>query len=284
MLVFAGSTALTGAAGRDVKGRFLTGDIDGTVGRDVDVSVRSLTVGPRADVGQDLLYRADSDATISGGAQVAGQFQRLPSRATFIVRVWLIGATILGFLAFIASGVILFVLFRSTMSRATGLVRTNPWRTIWVGFLAVILLPLSSSFFVFTVVGAPVGILLLLIWLLGLVFAPVPAVAAGGDFVLRGRGGIVGAFVIGAIVWRLGIWLIPLIGILLYSTALMSGAGGIVLAAWRQRQAAMAAASPLLPLRDPDDDSEPATDWEPPLAPAGRASGEEGEPGDPSPQ
>jgi len=267
ILVFAGSTTLTGRAGRDVKGRFLSGTIDGVVGRDVDVTVRSLTVGNGADVGEDLLYRADGEASVAPGASVAGRFDRLPSRATFIVRVWLIGATILGFLAFVASGVLLLVTFRSSMSRAAGLVRTVPWRTIWVGFLAVIAIPLLSIFLLFTVVGAPVGILVMVLWLLGLVFAPIPAVAAGGDFVLRGRGGIVGAFVVGALVWRLGIWLIPLVGVLLYSAALMAGTGGLVLAAWRQRRATAEHAAPLLPGRSegPTQDADP--DWEPPLAP-----------------
>jgi len=273
VLVFSGSTTLKGHVGRDIKGRFLDGEIDGMVGRDVDVTVRSLSVGPRAEVGEDLIYRADGDASISGGASVDGRFQQLPSRATFIVRVWLVGATILSFLAFVASGFLLMVIFRSTMARASGLVRTVPLRTIWVGFLAVIGLPLLSILFLFTVVGAPVGILVALLWLLGLVFAPVPAVTAGGDFLLRGRGGLLGAFVVGALMWRFGIWLIPLVGVLLYSTALMAGAGGLVMAAWRQRRAAVDAVPPLLPAQS-EQSIPPPEDWEPPLAPTTRSQSE----------
>ncbi len=277
LLVVAGSVSMTGDLGRDLQGRFIDGAIDGAVGRDVDVSVRTLRIGPRTDVGQDLLYRADDDATISGGAKVVGQFQRLPSRSTFIVRVWLIGATILGFLAFIASGFVLFVVFRSTMARATGLVRTETWRTIWVGFLAVIALPLLSVVFVFTVVGAPIGVLLLLMWVLGLVFAPVPAVAAGGDVLLRGRGGIMGAFMVGAVAWRVGIWLIPLVGVLLYTAALMAGTGGIVLAAWRQRQAGAAVAAPLIPPGKAAPEPIVPDDWQPPLAPTASPGVETGD-------
>jgi hypothetical protein len=223
-------------------------------------------------VGGDLLYRADRDAAISGGASVAGQFKRLPSRATFIVRVWLIGVTILSFLAFIVTGMVLFLLFRSTMARATGLVRTETWRTMWVGFLAVIGLPLVSILFVFTVVGAPVGVLVMILWLLALVFAPVPAVAAGGDLLLRGRGGILGAFIVGAAVWRLGIWLIPLVGVLLYTATLMAGTGGLVLASWRQRQAGSAIVAPLGPPGRSDAATDVPPDWKPPLAPQGPAA------------
>lgn len=271
VLVFAGSTSVGGTAGRDVRGRFLDGSIDGTVGRDVDVSVRTLSVGPGADVIGDLLYRADGDASISGGAKVSGQFQQLPSRSTFVVRVWLIAATILSFLAFVVSGFLLFLMFRSTMSRAAGLVRTQPWRTLWVGFITIFVLPLLSIIFVFTVVGAPVGVLLLLFWLLGLIFAPLPAVAAGGDLIMRGRGGIFGAFVVGAFVWRLGIWLIPVVGVLLYTTALMAGTGSLVMAAWRQRQAGIADAQSLGPPTLQPDKATIPEGWEPPLAPSAAA-------------
>lgn len=268
VLVFAGSATVDGSAGRDIRGRFLDGTIDGTIGRDVDISVRTLSVGPRADVVGDLLYRADGDARISGGANVAGQFQQLPSRSTFVVRVWLIAATILSFLAFVVSGFLLFLMFRATMSRATGLVRTQPWRTLWVGFVAILALPLLSVIFVFTVVGAPVGVMLLLLWMLGLIFAPLPAVAAGGDVLLRGRGGIFGALVVGAVVWRLGIWLIPVVGVLLYTTALMAGTGSLVMAAWRQRQAGIADAQALGPPALQSDKVDIPEGWEPPLAPA----------------
>ena len=267
LLLVGGSVSIDGAVGRNVHGRFLDGEINADVGRDVDVSVRSLGVGPSATVDGDLLYRADTDASISGGAQVGGQLRRLPARATFIVRVWLIGATILGFLAFLASGAVLLFTFRSTMARAAGLVRTATWRTIWVGFLAVLGLPLLSVVFVFTVVGAPVGILLLVLWLLALVLAPVPAVAAGGDLILRGRGGLLGAFLVGAVIWRFGIWAIPVVGVLLYTAALMAGLGGIVMAAWRQRRAGAAALPSLAPPPPIVETAEAPDDWLPPLAP-----------------
>jgi len=271
VLAFAGSISMTGSAGRDVKGRFLDGLVDGPVGRDVDVSVRTFRVGAGAVVGGDVLYRADSDANVSGGAQVTGQFQRLPSRATFIVRVWLIAVTILSFLAFIVSGFVLLGTFRTTTARATGLVRTATWKTMWVGLLAVIGIPLLSIVFLFTVVGAPVGLLLILLWLLGLVFAPVPAVAAAGDVLLRGRAGIFGAFVVGAVAWRVGIWLVPLVGVLLYTAALVAGTGGLVLAGLQQRRREAGSIPPLLPARREPPPPEIPDDWEPPLAPASPA-------------
>ncbi len=65
--------------------------------------------------------------------------------------------------------------------------------------------------------------------LLGLVFGPIPAVAAGGDLLLRRKGGIFGGFLVGAVLWRLGIWLIPVVGVLLYLASLIWGVGGWIL-------------------------------------------------------
>ena len=37
----------------------------------------SCLVGPRADIGEDLIYRADGAASVSGGASVEGRFEQL---------------------------------------------------------------------------------------------------------------------------------------------------------------------------------------------------------------
>ena len=97
---------------------------------------------------------------------------------------------------------------------------------------------------------------------------------------LRGKGGLLGAFIVGAMVWRLGIWLIPVVGVLLYTTALMAGTGGIVLAAWRQRKAGASGSAPLAPSGLRRDVPDVPPDWEPPLAPTGRPAADIGPDGD----
>jgi hypothetical protein len=120
-----------------------------------------------------------------------------------------------------------------------------------------------------TIVGVPVAILLILLYGLGLLMSPLPAVTAFGNRVLGGRGGLFGAFVLGALVWRLGIELIPLVGVALYVAALTWGTGGWVLAAWEERKR-VPPPEPLLPpammASDAADDA--LRGWEPPLPPA----------------
>lgn len=269
LLLIGGRLTMDGTVGRDVLGRAFWIDIDGRVGRDVDVAVRSLTVGANAAVDGDLLYRADSPATIDDGAEVAGIVRQLTTRASFAVRVVLWGATILSFLAFLVSGLVILWLFRSTGPRAAAAIVRRPLRTFLVGLVAFVAIPAIAIALMFTLVGLPVGLALIILVLLGLVFGPVPAVTALGDRLLLGRAGLFAAFALGAILWRGIIWLVPVVGAVIYVVSVVWGGGGWLLAIWDARKAAPAA--PLFPPRRPPDDGpaevEVPDDWEPPLSP-----------------
>jgi cytoskeletal protein CcmA (bactofilin family) len=268
VLVVAGSFSLAGAIGRDLRGRFITGSLNGDIGNDVDVTVQNLTVGSEFESGGDLIYRSTRDATIDEDAVISGQLIRLPSEGTFVIELWLTIARALSIVAFIVSGIVLLWLFRHTGARAAGLVRTKPGRTLLVGLGTLVLAPLVIVLLVATIVGVPVAILLMILYALGLLLSPIPAVTAFGSLVLGGRGGLFGAFVLGGLVWRFGIELIPFVGVALYLAALVWGTGGWVLAAWEERRRAPQP-EPLLPaaMRVAPAESE-TPEWVPPLPPA----------------
>ena len=251
VLVFGGSLRVDGWVMGSVNGRIVNATIDGKVDRDVDIAVGRLTLGPAAVVDGDVVYRSGSDANVSATAEVGGQFDRLPTRGNFGVELVLTVATILGFLAFLFAGVVLFWLFRATAPRAVAVIENRPLRATAIGFAALIILPVLAFVLTITLVGAPVALALLVLFALSLLFAPVPAVTAlGSRLVRRAHSGLFASFVIGAVVWRLGIWLIPLLGLVLYLMALMSGLGGWVIAMWEQRRETTPAAD-LLPRPKP---------------------------------
>ena len=235
VIVFGGRLELTGDIGRDLHGRFVRGDIDGRIGRNVDISTSSLEVGPGAVVGGSLLYRSNRGADVDPAASVTGQFERLSPRPSFFVDLWWTLATILGFFAFLFSGILLLWLMRDTTAHAMGAIVTRPWRTLLFGLGVLVLLPVVITMFVVSLVGVPVAILLGVLYLLGFFFGPIPAVAAAGSRIPGGRGSIFGAFVVGAIVWRLGIALLSFIAGALYVIALVWGVGGWAVAVWDGR-------------------------------------------------
>ncbi len=133
-IVFGGRFELTGAVGRNIHGRFVRGDINGAIGRNVDVSTSSLEVGPEAAVEGSLLYRSNRSADTDEAASVAGQFERISPRPSFFVDVWWTLATIMGFFAFLFTGLLLLWLLRDTSERAIRSIEARPWRTLLFGF------------------------------------------------------------------------------------------------------------------------------------------------------
>lgn len=236
VIVFGGTLTIDGAVGRDVRGRVFSASVAGAVGRDVDLAVRQLAVVTGASVAGDVLYRSPSDAAIAAGT-VDGQVVQLPAQSNFIFGVILAVANIIGFLAFIVSGIILLWLFRGTGAASVEAVERHPIKTLLIGVAALIGAPVLVVVLAVTLVGVPLAVSLLLVFLSALMFGPVPAVAAAGDVILRRKGGLFGAFLLGAVLWRLGIWLIPFVGALLYLAGLFWGVGGWVLGAWHVRSA-----------------------------------------------
>jgi cytoskeletal protein CcmA (bactofilin family) len=279
-LVFGGSLKIDGQVKGNVNGRLINATVDGKVGRDVDIAVGNLTLGPAAVVDGDVVYRSGSDADTSATAEVGGQFDRLPTRGSFGVELVLTLATILGFLAFLFAGVVLLWLFRATAPRAVGVIGERPLRAAAVGVAALIVLPVLALVMTITLVGAPVAIAVILLLVLALLFAPVPAVTALGSRLLRRlQWGLFASFVFGAVIWRLGIWLIPLVGFVLYLGALATGLGGWLIAIWEQRRETMPA-DDLLPRQKAviGAGAIPSPiDWDAPLAPGTRGETDEGE-------
>jgi cytoskeletal protein CcmA (bactofilin family) len=266
MIVFGGTVTIDGSVGRDVRGRMLNTSVGGSVGRDLDVSVQRLTVEAGASVSGDVLYRSATAAVITPGT-VDGQVVQLPAQSNFIFGVILAIANLVGFLAFVVCGIILLWLFRGTGAASVEAIERHPIKTLLIGLVTLVAAPLLAVLLAATLVGLPLAALLLAALLLGLVFGPVPAVAAVGDLILRRKGGLFGAFVLGAVLWRLGIWHIPFVGAILYLVGLIWGVGGWVLGAWRVRAARPAARDALPPALAVTDDEIPEG-WEYPLPPA----------------
>jgi hypothetical protein len=224
-LLVAGDAALAGPIGRDVRAQALTLSIDAPVGRDVQARVDRLGLGDAADVGGDVLYKARRDAAVAPGATVRGSL----IRRTVLAPVWAKAITrlfaILSLLGFLIAGLGALWLFRGTSVRAVQLAGERPGRAALVGLAVVVVPPLLALPLFVTLVGIPVAVFILLVWLFALFLGPYPAVARLGSMLLRGRTGVAAAFVLGALAWRFAIWLLPLVGALIYVAALLVGSG-----------------------------------------------------------
>jgi len=240
-LLFSGDVANDGLVGRDIRAQAFRMEINGSVGHDVKVRVDTLILGNDAIVIGDVFYKASDDAQVAPGAVVTGGLNRrdalAPVWAKAVTRVF----AILSIFGFVMAGLIGQWLFRGTSRRAVAVVGSRPGRAALVGLGAVLVIPILILPLFLTLVGIPIGLTLLIVWLIALFLGPLPAVTWLGKAVVSGRGGLALGLVVGAVLWRGAMWLLPLLAALLYLSALVIGLGAAVLAAWEQRRASSVA-------------------------------------------
>jgi cytoskeletal protein CcmA (bactofilin family) len=236
LLLVAGSADLTGRVGRDVYAQAWQLDVDGEVGGNVDARVDDMVLGDAARVQGDVTFRASGGVSLSKDSLVGGTLLR----ADVVSPVWAKALTAvfgwLSVLGFIVAGVALFWVFRGTTPRAVRVARERPWRSALVGLLVLLLPPVIALPLFLTLVGLPVALLILLFWVVALFMGPVPAVAAAGERLLGGRGGVLGGFVVGALLWRGGMWLLSLAAAVIYLVPLLVGLGAFAIGAWEGRR------------------------------------------------
>ena len=236
VLVVGGSAEVTARVGRDVRSQAWRLVVNGEVGRDIAARVDDMVLGDAAHIAGDVTFRASDEVRVADAATVSGSLVR----AEVLAPVWAQALTrLLGWLSvlgFVVAGVALFWLFRGTGPRAVRVARERPGRSALVGLGVLVVPPILALPLFLTLVGLPVAILLLLFWVLGLFLGPIPAIAAAGERLLGGRGGVLGGFVVGALLWRGGMWLLSLAAALLYLVPLLIGLGAFTLGAWEARR------------------------------------------------
>ncbi len=236
VLLVGGKAEVAARVGRDVRAQAWQLVVDGEVGRDVVARVDDITLGDAARVAGDVTFRASDEVRVSGAAAVGGALVQ----AEVLAPMWAKALTrLLGWLSvlgFMVAGVALFWVLRGTAPRAVRVARERPWRSAVVGLGVLVVPPILALPLFLTLVGLPVAVLLLLFWVVGLFLGPIPAVAAAGERLLGGRGGILGGFVVGALLWRGGMWLLSLAAAVVYLVPLVIGLGAFTIGAWEGRK------------------------------------------------
>ncbi len=264
-MIFAGTGRIEGVVERDVRGRTMRLVVDGTVGGDLDVATQKLELGPTAMIEGDVLYRSPVEAGIASTAAIGGTTTRLPTQSNFVYGIILALANVIGFFGFLVAGIVVLTVLRGSSTRAAAALVTRPIRSLLIGFVTVVVLPAGVALLAVTLVGIPLAVLLVLVGIALFIIGPIPAVTVLGNRILLKRGGLFGAFLVGAVIWRLGIWLIPVVGGVVYVIGLVWGTGAWVLGAIATRRADPVPVA-LLPESLIVAPTVPP-DWEPPLAP-----------------
>ena len=221
VLVAALSARHSGTAGGEIRGELLWGlHVDGVVGEDIDVGVHRLTITDTASVGSAVSWRQgligqnvrgwSARTDISDQADLALVTEVSPVATDITYRAARLLFQVLRFVGFLFLGMVLLAVFPRLTRRATDRAWNRPGLTFLTGLGFFFLVPVAAVVSLFTVILAPIGLAVLGLWLVGLFVGAVPPLIALGRRARR-RPGLLGAFVVAAIVWRL-LRLIPLAG------------------------------------------------------------------------
>jgi hypothetical protein len=258
--VFTGarSTVVTGTVGRDIQAWTLSLDvraaverdilgrvfdrarIGGTVGGDVEITVRDLEVVSGTRIEGSLGYRSDREADLAADVEVGRAITRRdPVTPNVRVQAIFTLTGVLVFLAVAGLGFLLFWLMPRTLQMAVESMQSRTFLALGVGLL-VLVVPLVALVLVVVlvvdsspelalptaIIGLPIGVLLLGMLLFGLLVSPVPVLTVLGSKLTRRRRSTLFGYLIGLLVWGL-LLAIPAVRVVV--TALMALLG---LGAW----------------------------------------------------
>ncbi|MDB4893913.1 MAG: hypothetical protein JWN15_175 [Firmicutes bacterium] len=218
--------------------------IAGRVGREVRAASGSLDVASTAVVKGPLTYWSNSAARIAAGSQVGEVRHEVTAGATmadvgpWYRSPWLIG---LKFGGFLIVGLALLALFPRLRASFPGLIVRKPWQAPLAGFLALIAIPIAAVILMITVIGAPLGIVTVLLYPVIIYAGQVLVAWAAGRLLADRVPGLrrqswAALFILGALITTV-LTQLPIVGSVVAFGALLYGMGGLWFTATERREA-----------------------------------------------
>lgn len=209
--------------------------LTGTIGGDVWVDANRITLGEHTRIGGDISWPAGHAPVIPAGAQIVGRQIERPAPPTPGWGLVFLGRTIFGTLALMVLTATTALVLRPWLLGATaGTARPGP--AIGVGLLTLFVAPMLGVAASMTVIGLPVGVAMLLAYLLLLVISVPVALLELVERALAGRGGWaktsigrrIGAIALASLAFMLA-FAVPWLGLCAGVVVLALGLGTLVL-------------------------------------------------------
>jgi cytoskeletal protein CcmA (bactofilin family) len=235
--VFAGELTLDGKVGGDLKGSVGNLIISGEVGRDVSITADNITLMPTARVLGNFKYKSAKQAKIESGATISGEttwtkkVSKKESKSAFSTKSLITKTLFL--LALMITGIVLSLLCKQNAHQAKKAVAESFLKTMGLGFIFIICIPIAIIILLITVIGIPLAIISLFAYLILIYIAKIPVAAFLGDRIIKALGkegepSFIGSMILGLIVLTI-LLNIPYLKWLIYFVVLFTGFGAILL-------------------------------------------------------
>ena len=228
--------------------------LDGVVQGDAEVHAEEVDIGPNTRIDGKLVVHSAREPALPEGAQIAGgiEFHQTDvgdyvdehenARDVHTVAhgvgsfLWMLGVFVAGTLFMLA--------FPAYSTRAAQWIGQEPLRSLGLGFVILVCLPVLVVLLLVTIIGIPLALIVLMLYLLLLFLGWVTAAMFVGQK-LHGimRGGNVattGWKLFALLLAVLGLWLVglvPVVGGWVRFAALLLGIGALVWQGWPRRDA-----------------------------------------------
>ncbi|MEW6681360.1 MAG: hypothetical protein AB1451_00345 [Nitrospirota bacterium] len=215
--------------------------VSNAVKGNLHVATGDLRLTSKAAIAGDLTYWSQTDASIDPGANVAGVVTRKalpehfgPRPGAFLAA--LAGLFLLAKLVSFVSTLVLGLLFLYLLPRYTGstvsTLRTRPWASLGIGFIAFVVTPVAAVILLITVLAAPLGLMAAALFVLAIYVARVFVMIWAGAALFAWMGKPVRevwALVIGLVVYTI-VTAIPFLGWIVAWGVTLFGLGAALLA------------------------------------------------------
>ncbi len=229
----AGQTAhINGRTDRDITGAVNDMFVAGTVGRNVTARTNKLVLQSSANIRGNLSYISPTQLQRDGGAKVAGTivFHKSVGAAHHHAAwqgVWL-AWHLYWLAAILVFSMIIVALFPQLTQRWNKVARGQTWQAVLVGLIAMLVVPLVMVTLLLSIIGAPLALFLLLLWLLIVALSLPLAAYYTGSLLLKNEKRTPIIMLLGAVVLGL-ISMIPVLGWLVIIVAYALGIGTLLI-------------------------------------------------------
>ena len=231
--------------------------LSGTRRRQRRIAADDIVVMPGTKIGGDLVYTSPKDLFLDPGkVELDGQLVRkeletIQVKAPPPTLYDIIVLQAYFYLCALVAGIPFIAIFPRFTGRAVRWVRQSAWKCALVGFIAFCLIPMTSLFVFFTIIGIPLGLLLLLVYAIMIYLSKIIVALGIGGIVLRRHGPqpfsrVFAALSLGLIAIYL-VTALPLIGSIAAFVVLLTGLGGMVFAIFSSPVAADLPLPPPIP-------------------------------------
>jgi cytoskeletal protein CcmA (bactofilin family) len=239
MLAAGGDVELEGRIGRDVKVAAREVTVSSHVGGNLALAAGSFSLTPDAVVEGKLRYWSDTEPVIDDGATVRGTVTHRPLFQGWQAEEFRYGLRGLHLLAAAVSvvstlilGLVLLGLYPAFTRRASSMIRERPWRSLGWGAVALLGIPVIALAFIVTLLGLPVGLVLMALYGVMLYVGRVYAMTWLGQVLLRRTSdslSLTWCFVTGLIVYTI-LSFLPVVGELVTLLTVVLGLGALLIA------------------------------------------------------